>query len=52
MKLISLIIDIVLGLGIMLVFNDSDTFTPNFIGLSCFGLLIFKHRHDVKTEQQ
>lgn len=53
MKNLSLIIDIVLGLGILMVLNDNpDNFTPNFIGLACLGLMILKHRHDIKTQQQ
>lgn len=40
MKTIKLILSIILALGGMLVFNESDTFTPNFIGLVCLALLV------------
>lgn len=47
MKTLSIIIDIILSIvGIALVFNESDTFTPNIIALACFALLIYKHRND------
>ena len=39
-KTIRLIINILLGCGCLLVFNESDTFAPNLIGLACFALLI------------
>lgn len=35
-----LAVNILLGFGCMLVFNESDTFTPNLIGIACFALLI------------
>mgnify|MGYP006992115762 CR=1 FL=1 len=40
MKAIKLIVSIILAFGGMLVFNESDTFTPNFIGLACLALLV------------
>jgi len=40
MKTLRLIINIILGFGCFLVFNDSESFIPNFIGLACFALLI------------
>lgn len=40
MKAIKLIVSIILVIGGMLVFNESDTFTPNLIGLACFALLV------------
>lgn len=39
-KIIRLIINIILGFGCFLVFNDSESFTPNLIGIACFALLI------------
>ena len=39
-KIIRLIINIILGFGCFLVLNDSESFTPNLIGLACFALLI------------
>lgn len=46
MKALSIIIDIILALGIFLVFNESATFVPNLIGLACAAGLIYKHRND------
>lgn len=46
MKTLSIIIDIILCIGLVLVFNESDTFVPNLIALACFALLIYKHRND------
>lgn len=40
MKALKTIINIILCLGLFLVFNESDTIIPNLIGLACFGLLI------------
>lgn len=40
MKAIRIILSIILALGGMLIFNESDTFTPNLIGLACFALLV------------
>ena len=39
-KYIRLAINILLGLGCFAVLNESDSFTPNLIGLACFALLI------------
>lgn len=37
---IRLAVNILLGCGCFAVLNESDSFTPNFIGLACFALLI------------
>ena len=39
-KIIRLVINIILGIGCFAVFNESDSFTPNLIGLACFALLL------------
>ena len=41
MKAIKTILNIALALGAMLVFNESDTFMPNLIGLACLAALIY-----------
>lgn len=46
MKTLSIIIDILLCLGLFLVFNESESLTPNFVGLACFVALLYKHRND------
>ena len=40
MRTLRTILSIVLALGGMLIFNESDSFTPNFIGLACLALLV------------
>ena len=37
-------INIVLCLGLFLVLNEGESFTPNFIGLGCFIALIILNR--------
>lgn len=37
---IRLAVNILLGCGCLLVFNESSNFKPNLIGLACFALLI------------
>ena len=39
-KIIRLVINIILGIGCFGVFNESDSFTPNLIGLVCFLALL------------
>ena len=39
-KTFKTIINIALGFGTLLVFNESDTFMPNFIGFACLALLL------------
>lgn len=52
MKTLRLIINIILGIiGLFLVFNESDTFTPNFVGLGCFALLIYINRKEVQEQE-
>lgn len=52
MKAISILIDVILCLGLFLVFNESESLTPNFVGLACFVALLIKHRNDTKTETE
>ncbi len=33
-------VKIALGLGSFMVFNDSDTFMPNFLGIVCIAALV------------
>lgn len=51
MKTIKTIINIMLGIGFFAVFNESETFWPNIIGLACFAALIIING-DYKAEQQ
>lgn len=40
MRTLRTILSIVLALGGMLTFNESDTLMPNFFGLACIALLV------------
>lgn len=44
-KIIRLVINIILAMGCFMVLNESDSFTPNIIGLACFALLIAINPH-------
>jgi len=40
MKTIKIILTIIFALGGMMVFSESESFTPNFIGLACWAVVI------------
>lgn len=40
MKTLRLILSIILAIGGFAIFNDSDTFIPNLVGLFCLALLV------------
>jgi hypothetical protein len=40
MKTLRIIMSILLAIGGMLVFNESNSITPNFIGILCLALLV------------
>jgi hypothetical protein len=40
MKTLRIILSIILALGGMLIFNEGNSITPNFIGLACLALLV------------
>lgn len=40
MKTLRIIFSIILALFGMMIFNEGDSFTPNFIGLACLALLV------------
>ena len=46
MNAVKLIINIVLAVGCFLVFNESDSFTPNVVGLACFVALLYINRNN------
>lgn len=47
MKALSIIIDIILCLGLFLVFNDNaEAIHWNLVGIACGAALIYKHRND------
>ena len=41
MKAIKTILNIALAFGAMLIFNESETFLPNLIGLACMAALVW-----------
>lgn len=40
MKTLRIILSIILALFGMMIFNEGNSFTPNFIGLACLALLV------------
>lgn len=46
-EIVKSITNILLGCGVMLVFNENpENLVPNFIGMACFGLLIYINKDD------
>lgn len=50
-KTLKTIINIALGFGTLLVFNESDHFVWNLLGIACFACLIFFNSTDNCIEQ-
>lgn len=50
-KTLKTIINIALGFGTLLVFNESDYFVWNLVGIACFACLIFFNSTDNCIEQ-
>ena len=50
-KTLKTIINIALGFGTLLVFNESDYFVWNLLGIACFACLIFLNSTDNCIEQ-
>lgn len=50
-KTLKTIINIALGFGTLLVFNESDYFFWNLLGIACFACLIFFNSTDNCIEQ-
>ena len=40
------ILNLALCVGVVLVFNESDTFLPNLIGLACLAALVWLNAND------
>lgn len=40
MKTLRIILTIIFALGGMMIFNEGETFTPNFFGLACWAVVI------------
>ena len=51
MKTIKAIINFLLCVGVLLIFNESDTFLPNSVGLACFVGLIVLNKDKAQTAQ-
>lgn len=45
------IINLALCVGVVLVFNESETFLPNLIGLACLALLVGLNGNTNKSEE-
>lgn len=45
LRILRFMANVILAAGCLLVFNESDTFVPNFIGLACGVLLIVINPH-------
>ena len=41
MKTLKTIANIALAFGVMLIFNESNTFWPNLIGIACLAALVW-----------
>lgn len=52
MKTLKTIISIILAIGIFGVFNESESFAPNFVGLACFVGLILLNKDKAKECRQ
>lgn len=46
MKTFKSILNLVLYVGVVLVFNESDTFLSNLIGLACLAALVWLNAND------
>ena len=44
LEILRKVANVPLCIGVFAVFNESDTFVPNFIGLACAALLIVINR--------
>lgn len=46
MKTFKAILNLALCVGVVLVFNESDTFLPNLIGLTCLAALVWLNANE------
>lgn len=46
MKTFKSLINLALCVGVVLVFNESDTFLPNLVGLVCLAALVWLNAND------
>ena len=46
MRTFKLILNLILAIGCFMVLNESDSFTPNFVGLACFVALLYINRNN------
>ena len=50
MKTLKLFASILLGLGCFLIFNESESFAPNLVGIACAALLVYINRNNTAVE--
>ena len=46
MKTFKSLINLALCVGVVLVFNESETFLPNLVGLACLAALVWLNAND------
>ena len=51
MKHFKQLLNLALCVGVVLVFNESDTLLPNLIGLACLALLVGLNGNTNKSEE-
>lgn len=51
MKTIKLIVTIVLGIISLAIFNEGESFVPNFVGMAAFALALYINRDKVQEAQ-
>lgn len=51
MKHFKSIINLALCVGVVLVFNESDTFLPNLVGLACLAALVWLNANENENEE-
>ena len=45
------ILNLALCVGVVLVFNESDTFLPNLVGLACLAALVWLNANESENEE-
>lgn len=46
MKHFKSLINLALCVGVVMVFNESETFLPNLVGLACLAVLVWLNAND------
>ena len=51
MKALKTIATIVLGIGALAIFNESESYLPNLVGIACFCLALYINRDKAQEAQ-